>query len=816
MSRSPSGKSLFATLTRRKFLQAGFAIGSLAEAVPCAAIARAGSVAEIEGRESAVVAEDMRSSQNTVLQPQGGLVEKLRAGAKAFSDADLVLTSLPEEFQERSYILSLRGGVRATCTGSGHVYAITAAGGEQASRLLDAGFRLLDFPAFPIFAGDSNVKAAAYQKRVEGGDKLEFGNWVILIFGPEELGGVPYAQMRSLPTPAFLPDGSEFKTWEASLTFAKTYYVDQAHPQASDRNPGTGDQPFKTINRAAQVVGPGERVLVGAGVYRECVRPAGGGTDPQHMISYEAAPGAKVVIKGSEVLKTKWVKSASPAPRGKDIWTTRLPPEMFDGYNPFGTANYRQIDQISYWNLSEVFADAKARLYLQVCGLLFQNGRRLRQVTNYSDLAKDEGAFWVEIDGLTIHVTTYGGVDANQAEWEATAREQIFAPLAYNLGFIRVKGFVMEHAGNTFPFPQRGAISTMMGHHWIIEGNEVRWANGVGIDIGDQAQSTPPRPAIVGFHIVRANTLEDIGITGVTAPGPIGSLIEDNVFRRNAWHDFEMLAECAAIKTHHNLNVLMRRNIILDTLHGTGIYIDSSNSNSRICQNLIAFTGSDVPIVDGTGGIYVEAALAPNLVDHNFVWGSTKANGIFVYTSSKVMIANNLVGNCATAGIRVIDPPGRKLGDREIAGGGNTAWGNILVDNGWNIGFYSAADRSDYNLLGLARLPHPFHTNSLGKVSFPVNAVGTKDAGVDLSDWRSRFQFDLHSSKAEVAAEFDPEKLELVWSVRGDFQEGPSIEILNRDFWNRPNARPTATPGPFGQIPREATRKKIDPRVRPA
>src|SRR5947199_14012 len=80
------------------------------------------------------------------------------------------------------------------------------------------------------------------------------------------------------------------------------------------------------------------------------------------------------------------------------------------------------------WNLPEVFGDPRARFYLQVAGLLFQNGSYLKQVSRYTDLFTNEGSFWVEIDGLTIHVAPYGGVDPHDADWEATAREQIFAP----------------------------------------------------------------------------------------------------------------------------------------------------------------------------------------------------------------------------------------------------------------------------------------------------------------------------------------------------------------------------------------------------
>ena len=103
-----------------------------------------------------------------------------------------------------------------------------------------------------------------------------------------------------------LPDGTEFVRWEQPLTFSKTYYVDNTSPSADDNGPGDKTRPFRTINKAAQLLQAGERVVIAAGTYRECVRPLRGGTGPTQMISYEAAPGAKVYIKGSEVLKDGW------------------------------------------------------------------------------------------------------------------------------------------------------------------------------------------------------------------------------------------------------------------------------------------------------------------------------------------------------------------------------------------------------------------------------------------------------------------------------------------------------------------------------
>ena len=105
-----------------------------------------------------------------------------------------------------------------------------------------------------------------------------------------------------------LPDGTSSPVWEKPLHFTKTYYVDVQAKNADDNGPGTKERPFKTINHAAQVLQPGERVVIAEGVYRELIRPARGGTSADAMISYEAAPGAKVVVKGA-IVATDWKQS---------------------------------------------------------------------------------------------------------------------------------------------------------------------------------------------------------------------------------------------------------------------------------------------------------------------------------------------------------------------------------------------------------------------------------------------------------------------------------------------------------------------------
>lgn len=55
------------------------------------------------------------------------------------------------------------------------------------------------------------------------------------------------------------------------VSIAATYYVDRNKSLANDGNSGTSNLPFRTISKAAQVAGAGDRVIVMAGTYSEVV-----------------------------------------------------------------------------------------------------------------------------------------------------------------------------------------------------------------------------------------------------------------------------------------------------------------------------------------------------------------------------------------------------------------------------------------------------------------------------------------------------------------------------------------------------------------
>jgi len=478
--------------------------------------------------------------------------------------------------------------------------------------------------------------------------------------------------------PVTLPDAADFKSWELPVTFARTYHVAQ-DPNASDNNAGTAEKPFRTIQRAADALQPGERVLIHDGVYRECVRPPRGGTGPDTLISYEAAPGAHPVITGTELFHGMWRPAADWPQSGANhvtVWTTRLPPVLFSGANPFSQMRLDATALRHLLDKSEKLERLPPAKTLSR-GMIFDGDRRWTQVESFAavETAPAGGVFWVEDGGLQLYARAVGDVNPNDVTVEVTTRSACFAPTERNLGYLRVSGLTLQRAGD-----YNGLIEENAGHHWLITSNHVSSANGMGIRLGRNTWADKA-PAELGEDIVRANTITDCGRNGLGGMGRSGTrfgvLIEDNVLRSNCWQDIEWMYDSAAIKLLMTGGTVIRRNLIIDTLHGPAIWLDWQNRDSRCSSNTIVNTTCQVG-----GAIFLEANVTPNLVDHNVIW-NTHGTGIYEHDCNDQIIVSNFVGRSAGPGIYLHGKiTNRVVGKVPVKGGSHRVTDNILFANG--------------------------------------------------------------------------------------------------------------------------------------
>jgi len=106
---------------------------------------------------------------------------------------------------------------------------------------------------------------------------------------------------------------------------AKTFHVAKT---GDDAAPGSRSRPLRTIQRAADLAQPGDVITVHAGTYRERVNPPRGGTSDRRRITYQAARGEAVEIKGSELI-CSWTRVE------RDVWKAEIPSAFFGAFNPY-------------------------------------------------------------------------------------------------------------------------------------------------------------------------------------------------------------------------------------------------------------------------------------------------------------------------------------------------------------------------------------------------------------------------------------------------------------------------------------------------
>ncbi|MCL1857219.1 MAG: right-handed parallel beta-helix repeat-containing protein, partial [Kiritimatiellaeota bacterium] len=615
---------------------------------------------------------------------------------------------------------------------------------------------------------------------------------------------------------AQLPDGTAFPMWEDRTHYTRTLFVDGRHKDADDGNPGDAERPLKTIGAAARLAEAGTEVVIREGVYRESVAPVKGGTGEEGMICYRAAEGEKVIIKASVPItafspSTQWHSDANVK-----VWEIAIDPEDFKGYNPFCAVT--MLHDRSY--LANVPAYST---FLNRRGMVFVDGKPLKQVTRVKTLTHlpgdlhiasiedTPGSYWVEANGQKIHIRLSDDSDPHDHEIEITNREQCFAPSVPFLSYIHLKGLTCAHAAMGAPVPQRGAISAHRGHHWIIEGCTVEWANAVGIDCGNECWNHPILEGqILGHHILRGNTIRDAGVCGIACYRSTHLLIEDNLIEGTGWQRMESAWESAGIKVHHAWGALFRRNVIRDTLGCSSLWMDWGNFNCRLTGNLF-LNG-----FEAREHIFLEynkcAKGIENLIDNNILWNvgrprhaGTEAEfipdidrhsekqdetlpgfGIYTEGSDRVRVAHNLIGKCRNAGFYA--KPTAFLIANESRGGtarGNAFHGNLFYDCGEAaIKMPNPHNASDWNVFaamrrgGYLRVAYPLPTQCL-----------------DLDTWQEFFGFDLNSCLADMDIALDEETLTLTFDIRNPLPDiAPDPHISTNYFTHEAPAPPPAGP----------------------
>ncbi len=516
----------------------------------------------------------------------------------------------------------------------------------------------------------------------------------------------------------------------AQPLWAKEYHV---APQGRDTNSGSASQPLKTISAAAKIAQPGDVITVHEGTYRERINPPRGGTSDTKRITYRAAKGQKVVIKGSEVV-SGWKKTE------KGVWKVTLPNTFFGGYNP-----YKDVIKGDWFN---------ARGRIHHTGEVYLNGNALFEEVSLDKMTGKKMSWYCKSDDKNTDIwANFDDSDPNKGLVEINARPTCFYPDTPGRNFITVSGFIMRHAATQWAAPtaeQIALIGTHWSKGWIIENNVISDSKCVGITLGKDRASGHNRAqsaggynkvvklaleksgwskAKIGSHIIRDNTISNCGAAGVCGSmGAAFSRITGNhIYNIHINMPFTG-AEMAGIKLHAPIDTLIANNWIHDTVRA--IWMDWMTQGTRISANLCYNSRSE--------DLFVEVNHGPYVVDNNVF---LSRNALSDWSQGGAFSHNLITGNIS------LRPQGRqtpyhKEHSTEIAGlsnisGGDDRFHNNIFAGGRGLNLYNKAKLPmlvDGNVYLKGAAPYQGEKNSVKLPEFdPKIKLVEKDDGVYLN-----------------------------------------------------------------------------------
>lgn len=411
--------------------------------------------------------------------------------------------------------------------------------------------------------------------------------------------------------------------------------------KGSDNAPGTKEQPFRTISLAAKTAETGDKIIVHEGEYREWVKPAHSGYSNISRITYEAAEGEKVIIKGSERI-TNWALLEG------NVWVATVPNTLFGDYNPYEeiVSGDWLIDPVDYvLHTGEVYLNGKsfyeAKSLEEVMAPVMRTYGFNPPWTKRRELIIEPEQtlyqWFAKVDEEnTVIYANFQGADPNKELTEINVRKYCFYPEKPGMNYITVRGFEMAQAACPWAPPtadQPGLLGVHWSKGWIIENNRIHDAKCSGISIGKESQTghnlctrRHQKPGYqyqmeavfralkigwskenIGSHIIRNNEIFDCGQNGIV--GHLGCVFSEiyhnHIYNIGVKHEY-FGYEIAGIKLHAAIDVQIHENNIHNCTLGT--WLDWQAQGTRVSRNLY---------YDNDRDLFVEVTHGPYTVDNN-------------------------------------------------------------------------------------------------------------------------------------------------------------------------------------------------------
>jgi hypothetical protein len=469
----------------------------------------------------------------------------------------------------------------------------------------------------------------------------------------------------------------------------RDYVVDGQNARAADSNPGTAEQPFKTVGKAAQVVRPGDTVIVRPGVYRESVKLRQSGT-PAAPITFTADPPGSVVVTGADIM-TGWEKVPGEAPIYRIAW----PHVFMVGRSKDGKPVEHHPADAPLWGRAEQVI-AHGRQLLPVEGLAELKKAWLAEYLTARGAVQSElpptvppplpnlggpfaGLFAVDTAKKELYVLLADCSDPNRRKMVAATRGQVFGvnPWENKAGveYIHVRNFIFRYGAT---FPQRAAV-WLHGRHNLLENSVVEEMAGSGAHVSGT---------------MRRCIIRRCGQTGGGASED-GFLNEECLWEGNCWKPIDRGWDAGGFKMCRVKGGVFRRCLFLRN-GGQGLWFDIDVRDVLVTECIFQEN-------EGSG-LFIEISrdirAAGNLAVRNAVGAVGRASshdwssaGIQIAESQNCIVAfNTCVGNKDGIAFREQGP--RTLttddfGEWPYHDAGNVVFGNVCASNrGYQLGLW--------------------------------------------------------------------------------------------------------------------------------
>jgi parallel beta-helix repeat protein len=476
----------------------------------------------------------------------------------------------------------------------------------------------------------------------------------------------------------------------ARPAMAITYYV---ATDGSDSNSGTSTSaPFRTIQRAMNVVAPGDNVQIRGGTYREQIESTRGGTAAA-PVTVAAYPGEAPVIKGSVVV-TGWVLDSGTVWK-KTGWTANSQ-QVFVDFDASPKKSLQQIGMPSQYYTSWEYPAPVG--------------------TGRASMAP--GTFYYDAAATTLYVQLADGSDPNQHVMEASVLRRLFM---MHQPYLRIKGLRFRHS-STSAFAQQGAAVELSSNS-VIEDCDIQYVDFTGLGMGYLQDGAHAHNCVVSNN----------GDSGITTAGSTNFWVSNATLQYNNSRNFNTLWHAGGFKgATQTFGVIESSDIGFN--NGSGVWFDYANGNSPIIvrNNYIHDNGPS------EAAVFFE--VSNNGLIYNNVIANNSRRGVYLSAANNSRVYNNTIyGTTSRAGIEVAGMPrGTATLTNNVAFNNIISHGTSLYDlyimpgNGTTI----TGNSSDYN---------NFYR--------PSGALALRyvDTYQTLAAWRSGTQMDAHSLSVNPA-----------------------------------------------------------------